>query len=265
MGKGVVLGTNFITDIALFSLQFGGTVRLKPADTVTHTAMRTLCVALSRAATELLQIEAGEVLAEYRPAMSMRGCDGLESEIFLYDTLPGGAGFSREVARDGIALFQTAKRIMESCEEDCDFSCYRCLRDFRNRLDHGLLDRHVGMALVDYLLNGSLGDFNEKRLRQSSGLLYEDLRRQPFPGRLLKQLGDFTDEEGSQHVQPIEIIDSRKGAFILSVSNPISCELNPRDIVGPNGPATLIPVSEMVIRRNLAAASSGIQESMASS
>lgn len=265
MAKGVVLGTDFITDIALFSLQLGGAVRLKPADTITHTAMRTLCVALSRAATELLQIEAGEVLAEYRPAMSVRGCEGLESEIFLYDTLPGGAGFAREAAQKGVDLFRSAKQILEGCPDGCDFSCYRCLRDFRNRLDHGLLDRHVGAALVDYLLTGSLSEFNRLRLEQSSGLLYEDLRRQPSHGLGLKQLGDFTESDGTRHIQPIEITDARQRNFILSVSNPISCELDPRDIVGPNGPAILLPVNEIVIRRNLAAASSGVRQAIASS
>jgi hypothetical protein len=69
------------------------------------------------------------------------GMNGLEAEIFLYDTLPGGAGFSTQLAGRGLELFREALSLMKTCPEDCDASCYRCLRSFKNKFEHSLLDR----------------------------------------------------------------------------------------------------------------------------
>ena len=50
------------------------------------------------AATTRLEVEPGELQAEYRPALTAAGREGLEAEIYLYDTLAGGAGFSRRIS-----------------------------------------------------------------------------------------------------------------------------------------------------------------------
>jgi hypothetical protein len=53
---------------------------------------------VAKAACRILQIESGEILAEYRPALTDAGAIGHEAEIFVYDTLAGGAGFSPQLA-----------------------------------------------------------------------------------------------------------------------------------------------------------------------
>jgi hypothetical protein len=88
----VVLGTDFITDITLFSMRVEEPMRLKPGWYSTDVALRTLSEALAKTACLMLEIEPGELLAEYRPGLTSGGQTGLEAEIFLYDTLPGGAG-----------------------------------------------------------------------------------------------------------------------------------------------------------------------------
>src|SRR3984957_20821674 len=93
----IVLGTDFITDISLFSLRVRAPLRLKPGYYPTDVALRTLSEALAKAACQILEIEPGELLAEYRPALTREGRVGREAEIFLYDTLPGGAGFSGQL------------------------------------------------------------------------------------------------------------------------------------------------------------------------
>ena len=99
-------------------------------------------------------------MAEYRPSLTPEGRDGLKAEIFLYDTLPGGAGFSSQLVDRGTELFQRALKLMKACPENCDASCYRCLRSFKNKFEHILLDRHVGAELLEYLLTGQLPEFN---------------------------------------------------------------------------------------------------------
>jgi Zn finger protein HypA/HybF involved in hydrogenase expression len=165
----IVLGTDFITDIALFSMQVEPPLRLRPGQYPTDVALRTVSEALAKAASQILEIEPGELMAEYRPSLTPEGREGLRAEIFLYDTLPGGAGFASQLVACGSELFQRALKLMKTCPENCDASCYRCLRSFKNKFEHRLLDRHVGAELVEYLLTGSLPDGNARNSVETSG------------------------------------------------------------------------------------------------
>lgn len=182
VSKGIVLGTDFPTDIALFGLRFEAPFRLPPANSETASAMRTICEALAKAGCRLLEVEPGEILAEYRPALNDSGAAGSLVEVFLYDTLAGGAGFSPQLAPRGAELFQTALEILEGCPELCDASCYRCLRSFRNKLDHALLDRFVGAQLLHHVLTGERVSFDVDRAIKSLSILANDLERQMADG-----------------------------------------------------------------------------------
>ena len=65
----IVLGTDFITDIALFSMEVTPPLQLKPGHYPTDVALRTVSEALAKAASQLLEIEPGELMAEYRPRL----------------------------------------------------------------------------------------------------------------------------------------------------------------------------------------------------
>jgi ATP-dependent helicase YprA (DUF1998 family) len=173
----VVLGTDFITDIALFSLPLDPPFLAFPGNDETASALRTICEAVAKAACRLLQIEAGEILAEYRPALTDAGAIGHEVEIFIYDTLAGGAGFSPQLAAQGEQLFAEALNILTGCPAPCDTSCYRCLRSYRNKIEHRLLDRKLGEQLLRHALYGGYAEYPEDRTEASLGLLYADLER----------------------------------------------------------------------------------------
>lgn len=180
----LVLGTDFITDVLLVSFEVGDPLRLNPGALETGVALRTISEALTLAAAELLEIERGEVEAEFRPAMTHAGEKGLEAEIYMYDSLSGGAGFSRQAGRLGKDLFRKALEKLENCSDNCDASCYSCLRSFRNRLVHPHLDRFVGSSLLQYVLDGDLPSLREERLKRSRKRLVEDLRRQADKSRI---------------------------------------------------------------------------------
>ena len=74
-------------------------------------------------------------------------------------------------------IFQAALERLENCPADCEESCYRCLRSFRNRFEHTQLDRHVGASLLRYLLDGTLPMLSQQRLDRSADRLFEDLIR----------------------------------------------------------------------------------------
>ena len=144
----------------------------------THVALRSVCEALARAACELLQIEIGEVLAEYRPALTPQGALGHEVEVFIYDMLAGGAGFAPQLAARPHELFEAAARLLAHCPEACSSSCYRCLRSFRNKLDHKHLDRIIGAQVLRHAWFGGYPPYDEVRFRSSIDILTLDLERQ---------------------------------------------------------------------------------------
>lgn len=257
----IVLGTDFITDIALFSMRVAAPLKLKPGHSSTAVALRTVSEALAKAACQLLEIEPGELMAEFRPALTPGGTSGLEAEIFLYDTLPGGAGFSSQLADRGIELFQRALYLMNTCPENCDASCYRCLRSFKNKFEHTLLDRHVGAELLEYLLNGEQPEFNRERLRTSNQLLYNDLKRQTTDGPTFDI--DYPIEiDGGTLVAPICARAEDGQQFIISLSGPLTTD-HPADSTiadyrDNGGEIPVIVENELIVRSNLPAATRNV-------
>ena len=252
----IVLGTDFITDIALFSLRVAPPMSLKPGHTATVVALRTVSEALAAAACQLLELEPGEVMAEFRPALTPAGMTGLEAEIFLYDTLPGGAGFSTQLAESPVELFQAALNLLANCREGCDASCYRCLRSFKNKFEHSLLDRHVGAQLLQYLINGQLTEFNEGRLASATALLCNDLQRQSVDGTRF-DMDASVQADGKVVTAPILATtpDGRRSIIALAAPltpyHPASASIA---ILESTEQLSLIVENELIVRGNLPAA-----------
>lgn len=80
--------------------------------------------------------------------------------VYLSDQLPNGAGFTRWIADhldellcDASDPRSSSSELLRSIgspshTEDCEQSCYRCLRGYRNRPVHGLLDWRLGLDLL---------------------------------------------------------------------------------------------------------------------
>lgn len=251
----LVLGTDFITDVALYSLRVTDPLVLRPGSFSSGIALRTLSEALARAACNLLEIEPGELMAEFRPALTEQGVLGLEAEIFLYDTLPGGAGFARRVAALGDQVFHEALRLMRGCQEQCDASCYRCLRTFRNKIEHGLLDRHVGSALVEYLLTGEVPKFNDARIELSTRVLGNDLGRQELRGADINFNVPVQSQDGEMMEIPISVKLPNATVVAIGVSLPLmpgvpaSEDLKKLSELNPE--AAIVLVDELLVRNNL--------------
>ena len=185
---GLVLGTDFIADILLISLGVDAPVNLQPRFMATKVALRTVADSLSLAGARMLDIEPSELQAEFRPAQSSKGHAGLEAEIYLYDTLAGGAGFAQSVGELGVDLYQEALKILIDCPGGCDRSCYRCLRSYQNKLDHRNLDRHLGAGLLRYLLgNDPEPVLPPRRLASATRRLCADLVQTARGGALFEQ------------------------------------------------------------------------------
>ena len=253
----IVLGTDFPSDILLVSLSVEAPLALRPGMPCTETALRTICEALTFAATRLLNLEYGELQAEFRPALSEGGSSGLEAEIYLYDTLPGGAGFSTQAGRLGMKLFIEALAILKSCPDNCDRSCYRCLRSYKNKFEHDLLDRRLGAELLRYLIYDEVPHIFPDRLRLSTNRLLEDLRRQDLGSVEISENVNIQVEGIGQVVAPILITRQDRSQIIISITHPLTSNcfaderLNSVNI-------EVIPADEILVSRHLPAITSRI-------
>jgi hypothetical protein len=243
VSAGVVLGTDFPTDIALFSLRLEKPFKLAPAHDETASGMRTICEALAMAACRLLELESGEILAEHRPALNESGAAGMMVEVFLYDTLAGGAGFSPQLVPRAKELFEEALNIVENCPEQCDSSCYRCLRSFRNKLDHSLLDRFVGAQLLKHLLTGQPADFDRKRAIASVITFARDFERQYGDEYAVHlQIGD------AAAITPLVILNKQTNAKLgIDVCSPVAPS---KGVLGQGLEGTLL-IDDLRVRRHL--------------
>ena len=260
----IVLGTDFITDIALFSIEVKSPLRLKPGQYPTDVALRTLSEAMAKAASQLLEIEPGELMAEYRPSLTPEGREGLKAEIFLYDTLPGGAGFSSQLVECGNELLQRALKLMKICPENCDASCYRCLRSFKNKFEHRLLDRHVGAELAEYLLTNNLPNFDEQRLKNSTTRLYNDLLRQDLKCITFELDVTLSLPDIGQVQVPILAASSTGERFAISLCGPLTsdypAEPSLAALDGHLEDPKLVVVNELLVRGNLPAATREVKQ-----
>jgi hypothetical protein len=143
-------------------------------------------------------------------------------------------------------LFQTALDILEGCPEGCDSSCYRCLRSFRNRLDHALLDRHVGAQIVRHILTGDTPAFAPDRAAMALTVLGDELER---------QLGGHFEI-----VRALDAIPAVKAPLIvrrpsdgaealIDIHSPVARSI---PIFGTRDPSAII-VNEQMVRRHLGA------------
>lgn len=255
----VVLGTDFKTDIALLSLPLSSPFRLLPGSIEAETVLRTVCEALAKAACQTLEIEPGEVLAEFRPALTEEGANGHEVEIFLYDTLAGGAGFSTELVSRAVELFERARTILANCPEQCDASCYRCLQSFRNRMEHALLDRKLGIQFIEHVLHGGYPVYPPERAERSLDLLASDLERQFGAEFTFTRDAIRTDSKAGALKIPILARSRSTGAETwITLSSPLAPGLPISSefwSLSTEGAAQLLCADDLVARRHLPEAS----------
>jgi hypothetical protein len=258
---GIVLGTDFITDVLLVSVTVIPPYSLSPGILSTEVALRTVSEALAKAACDLLELEAQELRAEFRPALTQDGQRGIEAEIYLYDTLPGGAGFTREAGKLGRSLFERAIEVLEQCPDSCDRSCYRCLRSYQNKFEHELLDRQVGAALLRHILSGTAMLLPEDRVAQSLDKLFYDLVRSKDQDVSFQRSANCVIPGLDPVTAPILASSSTLGQFIIDLCRPLcgNVPTHPELVeVQEYSSAPVVLIDELLVRRNLPRASETI-------
>jgi ATP-dependent helicase YprA (DUF1998 family) len=106
---------------------------------------RSVLYAVMEGAARHLQIERDEIDGTVYWA-----ADG-NVRLVIFDTVPGGAGFARQIAEQMAAVLRAglAHVQIECC--GADTSCYRCLRNYGNQFYHNDLRRGDALAILQQL------------------------------------------------------------------------------------------------------------------
>ena len=157
----VFLGHVFFTDLLLLRLNL-----LPPLLTNTHdqVALRILEDSLYSIAEGLriaasrhpqLDLDPAEFGSGFRIVRDPEG-DSVALDIYLFDTLSGGAGYAELAASHLNEVLESLLRLLEECPSKCDKSCPDCLRHFHNQHLQHRLDRNLGAVLLRYVLTGEI-------------------------------------------------------------------------------------------------------------
>lgn len=172
----VFLGYGFTSDVLLLRVNLAKPLRFgvlsrrdrRPLED----ALRTLCEALTLSIGRVLDVDPHEVSAGYR-----FGNDGTSdfADIFIYDTLAGGAGYALQAGDSFVKVFELAKALLADCS--CTASCENCLRHYANRFSHSDLDRRLGVELARYIELGEVpAEFSAEQQRSVLAPLVEMIK-----------------------------------------------------------------------------------------
>lgn len=146
----VDLGYDFITDMLVLECELDGnqldTRRNSPW---LERAAQSLSEALRLQVSQKLDIEFTELVSGYRIRDNGQG---VCVDLYLYDSLSSGAGYSVGLAPRMSEILWDTQSFLSSC--DCDDACQSCLKHYRNRHVHGLLDRFSALDLLRWGLTG---------------------------------------------------------------------------------------------------------------
>ena len=147
--ESMVLGSIFNTDLVIFEMKLDSS---EVCTEYENPWLKKACVSLAEAfklaAVDILDIDFGELCVGSRRRFSGGSA---YVDIYLFDSLSSGAGYSSLLANEASIknVVNRARRILLDC--DCDSSCLACLRHYRNKMHHALLDRRAALDLLDYV------------------------------------------------------------------------------------------------------------------
>lgn len=151
------LGYGFASDVLMIRLPLVTPLRFDPVQPAEREPMaaglQSLAEAIVLGISRELDIDLREVNAGYR--FLKQGAENF-ADIFVYDTLSGGAGYALAAGQVIESVLDRAAHLLTGCT--CPTSCEKCLRHYGNRFHHELLDRQLATDLLSFFRHGAIPD-----------------------------------------------------------------------------------------------------------
>lgn len=163
--QNVYLGHKFMTDMVVFEFKVDKSIINckveKNGDQWLRNSAITLAEAVVLAGARILGVEFNEIKSGNR--IRNKG-DFAFVDIFLFDSLSSGAGYSSQLFNLSEELFNEVEKLLSECT--CSKSCHNCLEHFWNQNVQNKLDRYSGLDLLRWGKTGFVKkklDFNIQR------------------------------------------------------------------------------------------------------
>lgn len=181
----VVLVHTFSSEVISLGLDFPDTISTRFWQPGGQACWHSLGSLIATAASLVLQIDRQELQTGARPLL--RGTE-LSGEAYIFDNVPGGAGYARAIRDHLPEILDQAERLGRHCSNpDCEGACYQCMLNYRNQNLHDLLDRELGVAMLAYARRGNLPTLSQPRQQELVRGVesYLDLAWEILPGTTL--------------------------------------------------------------------------------
>lgn len=175
----VFLGHVFTTDLLLMRINLNEPLATDTHEIVVLRALEDAAYSIAEALRMVasrhpqLDLDPSEFGSGFR-IVPQRGSKEVFLDIYLYDTLSGGAGYAELAGQHLKDILREVLHLLENCPEKCDRSCEGCLRHYHNQNLTERLDRHIGAQLLRYALDG---DVPEERAAIDQASILEPLKR----------------------------------------------------------------------------------------
>ena len=148
--RNINLGYDFITDMLVLEIELDkDEINTKRDNIWLNRSAQSLAEALRLVACQELDVEFTELVTGYRYRQNK---NGNYIDVYLYDSLSSGAGYSIKIASIIDNLLTNVEQLLIGC--DCESSCYKCLKHYRNQYMHGVLDRFAALDLLRWAKYG---------------------------------------------------------------------------------------------------------------
>ena len=143
----VNLGFDFVTDMLVIEISLDRSrIDTQRIDNPwLNRAAVSLAEAIRLKSSQKLDIEFIELVTGYRIRENR---DETYIDIYLYDSLSSGAGYSASIAKVLPEILTETKQLLADCI--CDNACHNCLKHHRNQYIHGSLDRIAALELLKW-------------------------------------------------------------------------------------------------------------------
>lgn len=224
VATGIYFGYEFLTDMFMLDISYDSTKLVGNRSTEEKNILRagvtTLHEAIKKAVSIVLDIDYNEINGGWRPRIKSDGNSHIE--MFFYDNLTSGAGYSSLIGLILDKVLDRAKIILSEC--GCSRSCKNCLDNYWNQRNHQLFDRLLGLQLLNYAQNGYLPDEydnNEQKayLAPLQKLISEDIGKpKPSPPVAFKVIPALRKKpenaRGQIYLNPYDLSDWLPNAFM---------------------------------------------------
>jgi MrfA Zn-binding domain/Helicase conserved C-terminal domain len=174
----------------------------------------------------------------------VEGKDELYLDVYLYDTLSGGAGYAELAGENLKGILKDTLTLLEDCTAGCDRSCESCLRHYHNQHLKDRLDRSTGAQLLRHALTDRLPE--ELSVREQARAL--------SPLKRLLELDGFSCQSEAAYAGKTVPLLVSKGSKQLAVgiqSGLLDASWNQHSLSPLASSNRAILLNEFILRRNL--------------